>query len=113
VTSKPLDTTRYYLLAGRMGAGTDTVQIELFVNDLEQPAASGPFPVNLKANGSMLSIGQERDAIQHPGVESFNGEIARMLMFDRPLTQKELKQLFRKLGKYYGLPIPSSGGVAP
>jgi hypothetical protein len=103
VTKQPLDTTQYYLLAGRMGAGTDTVLIELFVNELKQPAASGPFPVNPKADGSMLSIGQERDAIQHPGVESFNGEIARLLMFDRPLTNDEMKQLFKQFKKYYGL----------
>lgn len=103
VTKESLDTTQYYLLAGRMGAGTDTVLIELFVNDLNHPAASGPFPVNPNANGSMLSIGQERDAIQHPGVESFNGEIARLLMFDRPLTDAEMKQLFRQFKKQYGL----------
>lgn len=103
VTPASLDTTQYYLLAGRMGAGTGTVQIELFVNDLQKPAATGDFPVNTKADGSMLSIGQERDAIQHPGVESFNGEIARLLMFDRPLTDKEMEQVSREFKQYYGL----------
>ncbi len=86
-----------------MGTGTGTVQIELFVDDLQKPAVTGPFPVNTKADGSMLSIGQERDAIQHPGVESFNGEIARLLMFDRPLTDKEMEQVSREFKQYYGL----------
>jgi len=49
---------------------------------------------NPKADASKLAIGQERDAIQHPGKESFDGEIARFLLWDRPLTDAELKAVF-------------------
>lgn len=96
-----LDTTRYYLLAGRMGAGTDTVDLELFINDVSITAATAKIPVNTKANGSMLAIGQERDAIEHPGVESFRGELSRFIVFDYPLTDKQLKKLARKLTRDY------------
>lgn len=73
----PLDTTQYYLLAGRMQPGKQIALVELFINDFSMANAAHIVPVNIHADGSMLSIGQERDAIQHPGVESFRGEIAR------------------------------------
>ena len=46
--------------------------------------------MNPAANSSKLAIGQERDATNHPGRESFDGELARLLIYDRPLTQVEL-----------------------
>lgn len=103
IVPTPLDTTRYYLLAGRMAAGTGTVSVDIFVNDLVNPAVSGSFIVNPLANSSMLAIGQERDAIEHPGVESFNGEIARFLLYDRPLTASEMRKAGKQLMKQYAL----------
>jgi hypothetical protein len=50
--------------------------------------------VNPLADASKLAVGQERDAIQHPGKESFDGEIARFLLWNRPLTDAELKAVF-------------------
>lgn len=91
-SSFPLDSSRHHLIAGRMQAGTTNALIELFINDLTHANASGRVPVNTKANPSKLSIGQERDAIEHPGVESFRGEIARFLVFRGPLTETEMKQ---------------------
>lgn len=84
-----LQTGKFQLIGGRMGTGTGTVQIELFVNSA-QPYATGGFPVMHNANPSKMVIGQERDAIEHPGYESFDGEIARFLIWERPLTDKEL-----------------------
>lgn len=89
---QPLETSTYYLIMGRMGAGTDTVKIELFVNSTT-PVASKLFLVNAKANPSKMSIGQERDATNHPGAESFDGEIARFLIFERPLSNDELNTI--------------------
>lgn len=103
VTEKPLDTTRYYLLACRMSAGTGTVDIEIFVNDLSRAEVTGSFIVNPSADGSKLAIGQERDAIEHPGVESFNGEMTRLLLYDRPLTDTEMKKAGKFLSKYYSI----------
>ena len=98
---------RFHFLAGRMGAGqpqrdslADDLNVgrteatlEFFVNDLK-PCATARFPVNPKADASKLAIGQERDAIQHPGKESFDGEIARFLLWNRPLSDAELKTVF-------------------
>ena len=87
-----------------MGAGTSTVRIELFV-DGPQPVAASPFPVNPDANSSKLAIGQERDATNHPGKESFDGELARFLVYERPLTGDELKQNLDYLAKMYGIAV--------
>jgi hypothetical protein len=105
-----LEEGRFHFLAGRMGAGqpqrdslADDLNVgrteatlEFFVNDLK-PCATARFPVNPKADASKLAIGQERDAIQHPGKESFDGEIARFLLWDRPLTDAELKEVSEKV----------------
>ena len=99
-----LQENRYYVIAGRMGAGTGNVTIELFVNGAK-PVASKPFPVNPKANSSKMAIGQERDATNHPGHESFDGELARLLMWDRPLSNDVLNLVFSSLKKTYALPF--------
>jgi hypothetical protein len=86
-----------------MGSGTGEVQIQLFINGPE-PVAGKPFPVNPAANSSKLAIGQERDAINHPGRESFDGELARFLVHERPLTNDELQQSMDSLKKTYAIP---------
>ena len=103
LADKPLKEGQYYVLAGRMGSGTGQVQIELFINE-PQAGASKPFPVNPAANSSKLAIGQERDATNHPGKESFDGELARFLIYDRPLTNDELQQTMESLKKTYAIP---------
>ena len=97
-----LETNRFYVVAGRMGAGTGEVKIELFVND-SVPTVALPFPVNPKANASKLAIGQERDAANHPGHESFTGEIARLLIWGRPLTEDELRAALSAMQRHYGI----------
>ena len=99
---EPLQENRYYVVAGRMGAGTGEVKIEVFINEAE-PVASKPYPVNPAANSSKLAIGQERDATNHPGRESFDGEIARFLIYERPLTDAELRQTLAYLKKTYAI----------
>ena len=105
VPGPKLEENRYYVIAGRMGAGTGKVTIELFVNpeQVGKPVASKPFPVNPKANSSKMAIGQERDATNHPGHESFDGELARLLMWDRPLSSQEFKKALSLLKKTYML----------
>jgi len=97
---RPLKENQYYVVVGRMAAGTGQVKIEVFIDD-PQPVACKPFPVNLTANSSKLAIGQERDATNHPGKESFDGEFARFLIYERPLTNDELKQTLEHLKKTY------------
>ena len=100
ITKEPLVENRYYLVMGRMGAGTKVVDLELFINSAT-PADKKPVPVNPKANPSKMAVGQERDATNHPGKESFHGEIARLLIFERPLSNEELSQIINHLIKVY------------
>lgn len=93
---------QFVIVAGRMAAGTPTAKLELFLNQL--PAhSSAEIPVNPEANPSCLSIGQERDAINHPGHESFDGEIARFLIWPRPLSDPEMIVTFNSLATLYDL----------
>ena len=88
-----LEEGRFHVLAGRLGAGQGEVLAEFFVNDLKA-CATARFPITPLADASKLAIGQERDAIQHPGKESFDGEVARFLLWNRPLSDEELKLVF-------------------
>ena len=97
-----LEAGRFYLVAGRMAAGPGPAKLELFVNT-STPVATADIPVNTKANPSRMAVGQERDAIQHPGVESFDGEIARLLIWERPLADSELADVLKNLKTTYGL----------
>ncbi|ATP56130.1 hypothetical protein CPT03_06460 [Pedobacter ginsengisoli] len=94
---------KYYLLIGRMGKGTDTVTLALYLNNGTSPIVSHPFPVNKLANSSKLAIGQERNAVEHPGTESFIGDISRFLLYDRPLSNRELSKTAQMLKKMYGI----------
>jgi hypothetical protein len=96
-----LQVGRFYLIAGRLGAGTGTVMADLFVND--GCVARAPFLVNGEAQPSRLAIGQERDAIDHPGKESFIGEIARFALWGRPLSDTDLVGAVAGLALRYGL----------
>jgi hypothetical protein len=92
----------FHIFAGRMSAGKEQASAELYV-DTTDPIAKTTLPVNPKANPSKLAIGQERDAINHPGHESFDGEIARFLLFGRALDSEELATVFRSLKTRYQL----------
>ena len=102
VSPNPLIEKKYYLIMGRMGDGPGVVDLELFVNSVV-PVDRKTVPVNATANPSKMAIGQERDAINHPGFESFHGEIARFLIFDRPLSDEELSVTRDFLVEQYGL----------
>lgn len=97
VSGPVLEEGRFHVIAGRMDAGTGTVKLSLFVNSAA-PAATLDFPVDPAANASRMAIGQERDAIEHPGKESFDGEISRLLIWDRPLEDGELATAMKSLG---------------
>jgi type 1 glutamine amidotransferase len=101
-TQEPLTENRYYIIMGRMGAGVEVVDLELFINSATA-VDSKPVPVNPKANPSMMAVGQERDATNHPGKESFHGEIARLLIYDRALNDEELNQVITSLIERYNI----------
>ncbi|MEI6892161.1 MAG: ThuA domain-containing protein [Pontiella sp.] len=100
VSPEPLEENRYYLIMGRMGAGQKVVDLELFINTTK-PVDCKRVPVNPNANPSKMAIGQERDATNHPGKESFHGEIARLLIYERPLRDAELAQMVQFLTDRY------------
>ena len=102
LTGPKLDRGRFTIVAGRMAAGTGRVKLELFINT-GTPAATAEVQVNPNGNPSRMAIGQERDATNHPGHESFDGEIARFLIFARPLNDGELAGLFAALRSIYGI----------
>ena len=102
VLGSKLEVGKYYIVAGRMAAGTGAVKIDLFVNSAK-PVGTGMFPVQVDANPSRMAIGQERDAIEHPGKESFDGEIARFLIYERSLSDQELSKAIRHLALRYGV----------
>ena len=89
---------------GRMGAGQEEVDLELFINSAT-PVDRKSVPVNTLANPSKMAIGQERDAVNHPGKESFHGEIARFLVYERPLSDAELSEMIEHLIKLYKIEI--------
>ena len=99
-----LEKERFYVIAGRMAAGKGSVLTELYLNT-PKPVASTVFPVNPQANSSKLVIGQERDAIKHPGFESFDGEIARLLIYKRPLGENELAKTIQHLIDTYAIKV--------
>lgn len=95
-----LETGKFHVIGGRMAAGSGTVKLELFANGAK-PVATAEIPVVPDANASKMTVGQERDAIQHPGHESFDGEIARLLIWERPLTDQELTDAMTELHAAY------------
>ena len=100
MAKKPLKENKYYLVMGRMGAGKKTVELELFVNSTDAVDRK-KILIKGNANPSKMTIGQERDAINHPGFESFHGEIARLLIYERPLTNEELAKVVVELREKY------------
>lgn len=99
---KKLEKVQYHIVIGRMEAGTGDVSLQLFVNN-NLPVANGVITVNPKVNSSKMSIGQERDATNHPGAESFDGEITRFLIYERPLSDEQIKDVIEYLRLRYGL----------
>ncbi|MEM8898402.1 MAG: hypothetical protein AAGC85_09875 [Bacteroidota bacterium] len=99
-----LEADKFYILAAKMGAGTDTVDIALFVNS-SQAYSSVRYPVNIHAQPSKLAVGTERDATNHPGSESFDGEIARILIYETPLTEEEFDSTLLYLSSKYGIEV--------
>lgn len=92
----------FHMVAARMGRGTGTVPLEIFV-DSARPAGKVDIPVSTVANPSRMAIGTERDATDHPGSESFDGGLARVLIYERPLSDEELQQAVAHLRTEYRL----------
>ncbi len=97
-----IESGKFHLLLGRMQAGVGPARLDLYV-DSKKPVATGMIPVNPAANPSRLVVGQERDAVEHPGKESFDGEIARLLIWQRPLDDAETSVVIHAMCREYHL----------
>jgi len=102
VSGAILRSDHYSVVAATMGQGTGSVPLSIFINQAS-PSASGKVPVNPDANPSKLAIGTERDATNHPGTESFDGAIARILLYERPLSEEEMQDAMEALTRIYGI----------
>ncbi|MEP7277003.1 MAG: ThuA domain-containing protein [Bacteroidota bacterium] len=100
IDSRPLTKGQYYVVMGRMGAGREKAKLELFINNT-LPVSEALIRVNTSADPAVMAIGQERDASNHPGNESFDGEISRFLIFERPLSAHEMTQVLAYLKEKY------------
>lgn len=102
VSQTNLEKQRFYLVAGRMGTGTGTVPVEVFVNGIVAENTASVV-VNPQADSSKMAIGQERDATNHPGAESFDGELARLLIYGTAHTAAEMEVVFALLMETYSI----------
>ncbi len=95
----------WHIVAGRLAAGTGTAQQSIFTNGgTAQDTIS--LTVRSSADSGALTVGAERTG----GVEYYDGDIARILIYDRPLTDDELNDTGFSLAASYGIPsqfVPS------
>ena len=90
--STAINKNKYYILSGRLEAGTGIREMELFINNTL--VGTEDHDVKTTINPSVFAIGTERDAFKaHPGFESFDGKIGRFLMYDRPLSDAEMLEI--------------------
>ncbi len=100
VAGPPPAPNEWHIIMGRQGSGQGVVQLELFVNDPTEVDNSSNFPVG-NVEPSRMAIGTERNAINHQGKESFDGELARLLMYETALDQQQMKQIYAYLRTVY------------
>ena len=97
----------WHILAGRLGAGTGVQLAEAFTDG---PIAEGTANPNIlgTTNSDAFTLGAERSG----GSENYLGDIARIIIYDRPLSDSELNQTGMALGDAYGIThtfIPEPG----
>lgn len=100
VAAPPPTVNEWHIIMGRQGSGKGIVQLELFVNDPMEAVNSHDYPVG-DVEPSRMAIGTERNAINHQGKESFDGELARLLMYETALSPQEMKQVYDYLRTTY------------
>ena len=100
VEGPPPSVYEWHIIMGRQGSGKGIVQLELFVDDPAEAVNSSDFPVG-DVEPSRMAIGTERNAINHQGKESFDGELARLLMFATSLEQEEMREVYDYLRTVY------------
>jgi hypothetical protein len=95
----------YHVLIGRQAAGTGSQLAELFVDNLNAEAAITPN-ISASTDAGALTIGAERAG----GGEHFDGDVARILIYDRTLSDQEMNDVGRFLDLQYGLNTSFAAG---
>ena len=105
VHAKQMTVDKWEIVGARMASGTGDVWIETFMGNSNVIIAKKPWRVyenyNSSEDADMLVIGTERDAKEHVGLESFDGEFARFLIWERPLNDAELQQALNAIDSIY------------
>lgn len=98
----------WHILAGRLEAGTGGQLAEAFTNG---PVAEASLSINIldSSISDALTVGAERTG----GGENYLGDIARILIYNRPLDDEELNQTGFTLGELYGITNSFEGSSEP
>lgn len=87
----------FFIAGGRLGAGLGSQIAEVFMNST---TADGSSNVNVGvSDAGAISIGSERTG----GTEFFDGDIARILIWNRAISDEELNEAGFQLARTYGL----------
>lgn len=109
-----MDENKWGVVGARMGSGSGDVWIETFMGKSNAILAKKPWRVYAKygpeEDADMMAIGTERDAANHVGLESYDGEFARFLIWERPLNDLELQQALNAVDSIY---FRAQVGLAP
>ncbi|MDA7641109.1 hypothetical protein N8787_05660 [Opitutaceae bacterium] len=100
VAAPPPSVNEWHIIMGRQGSGQGIVKLELFVDDPTEAANSSDYPVG-DVEPSRMAIGTERNAINHQGKESFDGELARLLMYETALSSQQMRAVYDYLRTVY------------
>jgi len=97
IADRSLVENEYYILIGSMSKGHQKAKVKLFINSTQNVFTKNVI-IKPKYNSSALTIGKQRTDVTN---ESFNGEIARFLLYDRPLSKEEIQQNLELLKSKY------------
>ena len=89
----------WYIVAGRLSAGTGNQTAEIFTDGPTAEASSSTVNISPSTSSDELTIGAERVL----GGENFVGDIARILIYERPLDEAELNEVGATLGLLYDI----------
>lgn len=108
VFGRQMTVGKWEIVGARMGSGSGDVWIETFMGKSNAVIAKKPWRVyptyGPDEDADMMAIGTERDAANHVGLESYDGEFARILIWERPLGDVELQQALNALDSLYFQP---------
>ena len=98
VQSSQMRANQWTILAARLSAGRNLQTAELFI-DSTTAIESGTVNIPGDTDSGPLSVGSERIG----GTEHFDGDLARILIYSRPLTDAEFRETGQALSALYGI----------